>query len=218
MEQQWITVFDIALVIVLFIYLLRCYQRGFVLQLLDLVSWLLAGIIAWFASGWLSEQIELITLTPSGIAAIDHYLSTRVSTIAWFLIVLFALRLAAVIIHPFAAALNHLPLIGWLNRMAGLVLGGVKACFIGYLLLVFLHLPLFEGSAVLAEHSLLRYFENVGVIAVSSGGSMLEQLQLADRLQSDQALDEESLRQLEIWLYGSKGEEEAISGWLESLK
>ena len=61
---------------------------------------------------------------------------------------------------------------------------------IGYLLLVFLHLPLFPGSAALADRSLLRYFEPLGTIALSSGGSMLERLQLVDELQEGDPLEE----------------------------
>lgn len=218
MEQQWITIFNIIVGIGLLLYLLRCWQRGFALQLIDLVSWLLAAAIAWLASGWLSTHVPLIHLTPSGITAVDAYISAQVSGIAWFVIVLFALRLIVTILHPFAAAINRLPLIGWLNHLAGLFLGAIKACVIGYLLLVFLHLPLFPGSAALADRSLLRYFEPLGTIALSSGGSMLERLQLVDELQEGDPLEEESLQQLQAWLYGNDGEEEAISDWLESLR
>ena len=42
--------------------------------------------------------------------------------------------------------------------------------------------------------------------ALSSGGSMLERLQLVDELQEGDPLEEESLQQLQAWLYGNDGE------------
>ena len=104
MVEQWIPIVNGILLLILFIYLLRCWQRGFVIQILDLLSWLFAALIAWMLSGWLAQEIELIHLTPSKIEFIDHFISTQASTIAWFLIVLFGLRLVVIIIHPFAKA------------------------------------------------------------------------------------------------------------------
>ncbi|MFR9119048.1 MAG: hypothetical protein ACLVJX_09270 [Merdibacter sp.] len=51
MEQQWITIFNIIVGIGLLLYLLRCWQRGFALQLIDLVSWLAVAIACWPAAG-----------------------------------------------------------------------------------------------------------------------------------------------------------------------
>ena len=218
MEQQWIILFNGILLLLLLIYLVRCWQRGFVLQLIDLISWLFAALFAWLLSGWIAEKIPLIQLQPSGIETLDQYLTIQVSTIAWFLILLFALRMIGVIIHPFAKAINHLPLIGWLNRLAGLILGMGKACIIGYFLLVFLHLPLFTGSGELAQRSFLQYLAPIGEIALNSGGSMLERLQLIERVISDEKLDDKSYQQLKAWLYGTGREEEAVFQWMESLR
>ncbi len=129
--RQWIPIVNGILLLILFIYLLRCWQRGFVIQILDLLSWLFAALIAWMLSGWLAQEIELIHLTPSKIEFIDHFISTQASTIAWFLIVLFGLRLVVIIIHPFAKAIDHLPLLGWLNHFAGIVLGMEKPVSLG---------------------------------------------------------------------------------------
>ncbi len=218
MEQQWITIFNGILILILLIYLIRCWQRGFVLQLIDLISWLFSALIAWLLSGWVAAEIPLIELQPSGIETVDQYLSVQANTIAWFLILMFALRMIVVIMHPFAKAINHLPLIGWLNRLAGFVLGIGKACIIGYFLLVFLHLPLFEGSGELAQRSLLQHLSPIGEIALSSGGSMLERLQLIEQVENDEKLDDQSFRQLKAWLYGTGRKEEAVFQWLESLR
>ena len=217
MVEQWIPIVNGILLLILFIYLLRCWQRGFVIHILELLSWLFAALIAWMLSGWLAQEIELIHLTPSKIEFIDHFISTQASTIAWFLIVLFGLRLVVIIIHPFAKAIDHLPLLGWLNHFAGIVLGMGKACIIGYFLLVFFHLPLFEGSGQLAQQSILGAAAPIGEIALNSGGSMLERLQLIEKMENNEKMDDDSLQQLKAWLYGKGGEEEAVFHWLESL-
>ena len=217
MVEQWIPIVNGILLLILFIYLLRCWQRGFVIQIMDLLSWLFAALIAWMLSGWLAQEIELIHLTPSKIEFIDHYISTQASTIAWFLIVLFGLRLVVIIIHPFAKAIDHLPLLWMAESFCRYCIGNGKSLYHWYFLLVFFICLYLREAVQLAQQSILGAAAPIGEIALNSGGSMLERLQLIEKMENNEKMDDDSLQQLKAWLYGKGGEEEAVFHWLESL-
>ena len=47
MEMNWIPFFDVILIVCLLLCLVRSWQRGFLLQLVDLFSWLVAAVLAY---------------------------------------------------------------------------------------------------------------------------------------------------------------------------
>lgn len=216
--EQWIVLFNLILVIVCIIYLIRSWQRGFVLQLIDLVSWLFSAVIAWVLCGYLSKALPILQLSLTELDGVNDFISTQASSIAWFLIIAIGLRLITVIAHPFAQALNRLPLIGGINRLAGLLLGMAKALIIGYLLLVICYLPVFDQGKVIAEHSFLKYCAPLADFALNSGGSMLQRLELIDSLQNDTS-DQDTVSRIEEWIQNENDRGEgAIFDWLESLQ
>ena len=46
---------------------------------------------------------------------------------------------------------------------------------------------------------------------------MLERLQLIEKVENNEKMDDDSLQQLKAWLYGKGEREEAVFHWLESL-
>ena len=199
--EQWIVLFNLILVIVCIIYLIRSWQRGFVLQLIDLVSWLFSAVIAWVLCGYLSKALPILQLSLTELDGVNDFISTQASSIAWFLIIAIGLRL-----------------IGGINRLAGLLLGMAKALIIGYLLLVICYLPVFDQGKVIAEHSFLKYCAPLADFALNSGGSMLQRLELIDSLQNDTS-DQDTVSRIEEWIQNENdGEEGAIFDWLESLQ
>ncbi len=45
---------------------------------------------------------------------------------------------------------------------------------------------------------------------------MLKRLQLIEKVENNEKMDDDSLQQLKAWLYGKGGEEVAVFHWLES--
>lgn len=104
------------------------------------------GLMRLLEQSFADSQLSLTKLD-----GVNDFISTQASSIAWFLIIAIGLRLITVIAHPFAQALNRLPLIGGINRLAGLLLGMAKALIIGYLLLVICYLPVFDQGKVIGR-------------------------------------------------------------------
>ena len=210
MEMNWIPFFDVILIVCLLLCLVRSWQRGFLLQLVDLFSWLVAAVLAWWMSDVMADLMPLIQ-----VDMLNGFFSSRISAVAWFVIILLIIRLFTWILHPFAKALNHVPVVGWFNHLLGAVLGAVKAFIVTYVLLMILYLPLIPQGAQIVQRSILRFYEPLCDAVFTQGAQLIDRLKLADELQgldeSSDALKEE----LEEWIR-ENGEEDAVSAWLES--
>lgn len=215
MEMNWIPFFDVILIVCLILCLVRSWQRGFLLQLIDLLSWLVAAVLAWWLSDVMADLMPLIQVDVSDVDMLNGFFSSRISAVAWFVIILLIIRLFTWILHPFAKALNHVPVVGWFNHLLGAVLGAVKAFIVTYVLLMILYLPLIPQGAQIVQRSILRFYEPLCDAVFTQGAQLIDGLKLADALQgldeSSDALKEE----LEEWIR-ENGEEDAVSAWLES--
>ena len=198
MEMNWIPFFDVILIVCLLLCLVRSWQRGFLLQLVDLFSWLVAAVLAWWMSDVMADLMPLIQVDVSDVDMLNGFI-----------------RLFTWILHPFAKALNHVPVVGWFNHLLGAVLGAVKAFIVTYVLLMILYLPLIPQGAQIVQRSILRFYEPLCDAVFTQGAQLIDRLKLADELQgldeSSDALKEE----LEEWIR-ENGEEDAVSAWLES--
>ena len=215
MEMNWIPFFDVILIVCLLLCLVRSWQRGFLLQLVDLFSWLVAAVLAWWMSDVMADLMPLIQVDVSDVDMLNGFFSSRISAVAWFVIILLIIRLFTWILHPFAKTLNHVPFVGWFNHLLGAVLGAVKAFIVTYVLLMILYLPLIPQGAQIVQRSILRFYEPLCDAVFTQGAQLIDRLKLADELQgldeSSDALKEE----LEEWIR-ENGEEDAVSAWLES--
>ncbi|HJC36892.1 MAG TPA: CvpA family protein [Candidatus Merdibacter merdavium] len=217
MEMNWILIFDIILIICLAAYLARAWQRGFLLQLIDLVSWAAAAVLAWWLSDVLADVMPFIQVQVSDVDMLNGFFSARISAIAWFVIILLLIRLVTWILHPFAKALAHVPLVGWFNHVLGMALGALKAFILLYVLLVILYLPLIPQGAQIVQRSLLRYVEPLYDAVFAQGAQIIDELKLAEGLQGLDERSEALKEELEEWIR-DHGEEDAVSQWLESLQ
>lgn len=211
-------VFDVILLLALFVYLKRAWRHGFVWQLVDLVSWVVAALIAWFLSSWIKYQLPLVQVKGSGVELIDAFLSSQISGIVWFLLILLVLRILTWLLHPFTAAVNKVPLVGLLNHALGLALGIVKTLLIGYLIVLVCHLPGFAQGRAALEHSVLRYYDPICRTILAGSGELLDRLNVFDQLQKQEVISAEDYARLEQWLQENGGEGEAFQNWLDSLQ
>ena len=79
MEMNWIPFFDVILIVCLLLCLVRSWQRGFLLQLVDLFSWLVAAVLAWWMSDVMADLMPLIQVDVSDVDMLNGILIKRSS-------------------------------------------------------------------------------------------------------------------------------------------
>ena len=148
-------IFDIIILAVMVIGLCFGLYHGFVKELVGTVGFILAALLA-----KLSIPYALPYVTEAVIK--DERLAKVVIWVAVFLILMLVLSWLAALISKMLDAMN----IGWMNRLAGGLLGCLKYIIVVYLLIwlvegITTHFDPFGMSALLSESKLAPMLQNV---------------------------------------------------------
>lgn len=137
---------DIIILIILLYGLFSGLMRGGVLQLFSLVGFIIAIIVARLFSSDLADIISSIIPTDNGAWLILY-------NVISFMIIYIVVRL---IIRKIASVLNivtKLPVIGFLNRIIGALLGFVQMYLVSFVIIIILFLIPMENVKELIEGS-----------------------------------------------------------------
>lgn len=152
-------IIDIILLIILAYGTLKGFTRGGVLQLFSLIGFVVALIVARIYSSDLGNIIS--TIIPSSDPATDSAVWTMFYNAIGFTLLFFLVQL---IIRKIASMLNlftKLPVIGFLNRIMGAVLGFVQLYLVSFVILILLLLtPIGNTKELIEESSLAMYMFN----------------------------------------------------------
>lgn len=188
------------LVIVVFLaFLYSGYKEGFVRKLLGILSFFIVGIFSWYVSGILSK---LLTLYPKQeIDIINQLLYDSFNRITLFVILFILLQLLVLLLRPSTRILNHIPVISFLNRIAGCLLGGLQAFLILFLITMGLRLPLWDKGSELVSSSYLRYSDSLGSLLLFYTKEPIDDLQKMNAsLNQTQALTANEADHIYQWL------------------
>ncbi len=104
-------------------------------------------IIAGFSNGMVKEIIALISMAIGGVClvlilrAIGNYMNQNIGKVVQLVVILFVICLVYRIVHVLFASIeliSKLPIINWLNKLLGIVVGFLEASIIvGILLFVY---------------------------------------------------------------------------------
>lgn len=152
-------IIDIILLILLAYGLLRGLTRGGVLQLFSLIGFVVALVVARLYSSDLGDLIS--SIIPSSDPSTDNAVWTMFYNAIGFTLLFFVVQL---IIRKIASMLNiftKLPVIGFLNRIMGAVLGFVQMYLISFVIIILLFLtPIGSAKELIEESSLAMYMIN----------------------------------------------------------
>ena len=145
---------DIIILIILLYGLLSGLMRGGVLQFFSLVGFVIALILARLFSADLADII-------SSIISTDNQTWLILFNVISFMIIYIIVRL---IIRKIASLLNivtKLPVIGFLNRIIGALLGFVQMYLISFVVIIILFItPLEKIKALIEESQVAMYMVN----------------------------------------------------------
>lgn len=144
--------------------LYRGYKRGFLLQLLDSVTTLVALFVAWlFSSPFASAFPWFYSSSGVGITSIDAAIAQQVNRMAWIVIIFIVIRLVLMVLSPIASLVSKMPLIKQVNSSIG---GVASIFFFGIklvLLCLFLTFPVVKNGQQVIDNSVLKYVEQFSV-------------------------------------------------------
>lgn len=193
------------------------YKKGFVLKLIGIVTFFVAGILCWFVSGFV---MHWITIYPKGTnEIIDLLLYDQLNRLAVFVVLFLLLQAILLVIRPALHILNHIPVVSLLNRLLGCALGLIQAFLILFLITMALRLPLWEQGNMIASNSWLHYSDPMAKWALFYIKEPLTQMQkLSDTAQQKESLTKQEAHQFYEWLIQQNISKEDADDLMDMLR
>ncbi len=159
LSESLFILIDVLVVLIVLISLIIGFKRGFIYQLFSLVSFGLSLIIAWLISPILANHIQIFTGEETIVEVVANY---ALNNFAWFFIVTLALKIIFAILLALFKRVKHIPIIGGLNAVGGLITGALNGYIWVSICSILLLTPLFTNGSDIREGTIIKPFTALG--------------------------------------------------------
>lgn len=193
------TLVNIAVVGVLLYFVFSGYRQGFLVKLIGIFSFFVIGFLSWYLSGFLANWISIYPHEDTQL--LSSLYESMLNHITLFVILFVILQLVFLFLRPLIHILHHIPVVSFVNRMAGGLLGLVQGVLLLCLLAMVLRLPLWKQGSEVVANSYLRYSDAVTKKALFYTKEPISELQAFDgMLRQHTALTKADASKLHAWL------------------
>ena len=154
---------NLVLLVLYLIALVVGYKNGLILQIVDLLFNIIALFIAYFVSPILAAHFPLVKLDEVYTAL---NLNTLIDMLIYIVIVFVALKILYLIIKPLFASVSKIPLLGFINRIGGALIGVVNVTIIVLLFCMLLNTPIFKNGNEIKNGTYLKVVDNLSYKAL----------------------------------------------------
>ena len=158
LNSDMFIIVDILIVAIVALCLYIGFKKGFIYQLADLLSFVIAFIVAWFLGPLLAEHIKFYNLEDSLLEAMAQPL---INNLIWFVIIVIIVKIIFAFILPLFKAIRIVPVLGSINAIGGLVTGLINGFIWVSILGVLFMTPLFKNGNEIRENTIYKPFISV---------------------------------------------------------
>lgn len=221
MELNTIFFINLAVVVLLIICVISGWIKGFLWKLVSLASFFIIGMFAWWLSSPLSKMLSLYP--KDQLPFQDTMLSTTIYETAnrflIFIILFFLLEIVMLVIRPIIKLLQEIPVLSFINKVAGSILGFLEGLLFLVLITFLLRLPLFKDGTQWVNESYLRYSEPLVNMVLTYTNDTWELIDTIRQGSEDvTALTPEQIENVRLWLEEHQIDKENIDAIIGSLK
>lgn len=166
-EESLFPIISITIICVYIILFIIGLKRGFLLQLVDLLSIFIALFIAWLISPVLSNWFMII---PSSIIDGSQYVKDIIIVLLnnslWFVIVFVTCKILLLLIKPLLKGIGKLPIIKSINVFFGGIFSIIKSTIYVLLFMTILNLPFINNGQEVINNTILKYISGYANTAI----------------------------------------------------
>lgn len=154
---------NIALVIFFIAALVIGYVKGFLLQLIQALTVIVAVGLGWLFAPVLANAVHLwpANLTPFSETVLKDFFYEKINIVASFLIIFFIVLSLMLLLRPLVKAVGKIPVIKQVNKVLGMVFSALIYGIYILIIIFVLNTPLFLNGSVIVEQSWLNPIKNV---------------------------------------------------------
>lgn len=193
---------NIILIAFIALMLIYGYFRGFLLQVYGLIVFIVVSIVSWLLAPPLAKVFPLMSHTEAFnvIPRIGPLFQETLNTILWFILIVVALMVASLFFKPLLKGITKLPIIKTVNRILGLLLGGLKAVVALLLLMLILGSGFVYNGQKFIDGSLLGQLKPVSASVITAVADKLDSTGLVSKIMLAQPFTDEEVVTLNAWL------------------
>ena len=160
---------NIFLILVLALFILSGYKRGFLLQLLDLLGLIISLFLAWVFAPAFGRMFVLLPrdFSPFQGTVLANLFYEQTNSIAWFVVLFLVFFTLIFFIKLIAKAIGAIPVFKQINGILGVAFAFVRLLIFSFIIVFVLSTPLFRNGSEIIERSWLSPIRNYGFQAIS---------------------------------------------------
>ncbi|MEA5026219.1 MAG: CvpA family protein [Erysipelotrichaceae bacterium] len=217
---SYILYINIALVIFLILALIIGYTKGFLLQLVQALTVIVAGILAWLFSPLLAKTVQIwpADLTPFQNTVLSNLFYEKINVTVCFLLIFFGVILLMLLLHPLIKAIGKIPVIKQLNKLLGMMFSVLIYGIYIMIAIFVLNTPLFLNGGSIVEQSWLNPIkEQVSATFSFIEKPLLESEKLQNLIANRDNLTVDDLNFLTEWLQGENIDDSTIIEFFQQI-
>ena len=164
---EYVTYINIALVVSLLLALFIGFKKGFLLQLVQALTMIVAVVLAWLLSPALAKSFNIwpTELTPFHDTVLSDLFYGKINGVIWFLIVFIVVILVMLLLRPIVKAIGKIPVLKQINKILGMAFALIGYSIYLLIIIYALNTPLFANGAQIIQQSWLRPAKDVATSA-----------------------------------------------------
>lgn len=208
---------NIFLILVLILFILTGYKKGFLLQFLDFIGLVISLFLAWVFAPAFGKMFVLLPkdFSPYQNTILADLFYQQVNGIAWFIVLFLVFYLLIFFIKLIAKTIGAIPVIKQINSILGVAFAFVRLLILSFVVIFILSTPLFKNGDAIISGSWLAPIQKYTMNTISFIAEPLSENQFIQSFieNVDQATPED-VQELIQWLQDQGVDSETIQLFL----
>lgn len=217
---QYIYVLNIAIVLILALFVFSGYKQGFLLKALGCLGFLVVGFLAWMIAPFLAKLLHIfpVAWTPMADTIIGDAFYEQLNVLTVFLLLFIIFSIVVMFLRPILKGISSIPVISQANKLLGTVFGFIQGLILMMFVTIILHTPLLANGETVIQRSFLKPIGDVSESLFFFAQDSLAELKSVQKIVTPStALTPNDIETIRGWLLDNDIEEAQVDDFIESL-
>lgn len=168
LPTSYFFIVDIVVVAIFVICMAFSYRNGVIYELVSLLLIFISVFLAYLLSPILAKRYYLIKPDLSSFPTLNPtVIYNAINVVVWFIVLVVVFCLILILIKPLFKKLTNVPVIGWVNKLFGVIIGFIKGLFVCSIISCILNLSIFKNGNEIKEGTFIKYADKFSNISIS---------------------------------------------------
>ena len=168
LSSNYFFIVDIIVVVIFILCMAFSYKNGLIYELVSLLLIFISLFFAYLLSPILAKRYYLIKPDLSSFPDINPtVIYNGVNVVVWFIVLVILFCLILILIKPLFKKLTKIPVIGWVNKVFGVVIGFIKGLFICFIISYLLSISIFKNGNDIKNGTFIKYSDELSNKAIT---------------------------------------------------